>query len=234
LNAVSPELFFWFTRKFPSIHLILFFVFFIVLILCAIRLFKFLFAGKTLPTIKAEIVDDAGMIEMPGRREIKEEKRMAKDIRKEVIEEIHEAKEIIHILRTIIKALQHDGITAKNKPAIQRGVEGILKAEHEIESQLKQQNDQLLSLQSSSDPEIKSAVDEFKKREGIAIRHLKDFRYQLQQGIMALRGNNSYLAVTHFDSARTYERKLKSMLKALKQQEERILKLVKRDEKKAR
>jgi len=233
-NAVSPEMFVWFIERFPTIHLILLFVFFAAVILSAIKLIRLFSGGRSLPGIKTDMVDGQGMIDAPGRRELKEERNAAKELRHETIEELHEAKEIIHILQTIIKALEQDGITAKNKPAIQRGVEGILKAEHEIESQLKHQNEQLLSLQSATDLEIKSAVEEFRKRESIAIKHLKDFRYQLQEGVSALQNNNTAQAITHFDSARAYERKLRSMLKALKQQENRILKIVKKDERKAK
>ncbi len=65
--------------------------------------------------------------------ELKVEEKAAKEIKRELKTEFKETKEIVHILKLIIKALQHDGITADNKPVISRSLEGILKAEHEIE-----------------------------------------------------------------------------------------------------
>jgi hypothetical protein len=237
MNAVSPQVMGYFVEKFPTLHIVLWIMSMVAFIYLVISVFTKVIPGARIAAVlrpKRGVMDDSGMIDMPGKRELKEEKRAAKEIRKDIISELHEAKEIIHILGTVISSLESDGITAMNKPAIARGVQGVMKAEHELELQLKRQNDFLLSLQSATDPQVQAGVLEFRKREKLAVTLLQNFRYQLQEGISALQVNNAGQAVTHFVSARIYEKRLKSMLKALKKQEERILKLVKKDQKKAK
>ena len=234
LNAVSPEIFIWFIKKFPTIHLVLLLLFLATAVIVIRKTFMLLFKGFKLPgrvpntnISNDNIVTEA--IDLPGKQELKEEKTATKQLKKETKLELKEAKTIIHILEMIIKTLQHEGVTNVNKQKMMDALTKILYAEHDIEAHMKQQQDMILKLESATDKDIKAVIAEFKRMQGLAVNRLKEFRFRLKLGSNSINGNQTEIAIDNLNQARVHERKLKSLLKVLKKLEGKILRLIKKD-----
>jgi hypothetical protein len=236
LNAVSPEIFNWFIEMYPTLHLILFIIFMLSIGIVIVRLFKGLMpkikiqrTPKMNPKIKETIAEPH--LERPGKLELKDEKKAAKEIRKETNTELKEAKTIIHILQIIIKRLHREGITAQNKPDFAKAITKISRAEHVMEIEIGEQKTRFERLESATNPMIQKEVQKLEKLQSEAINDVKNFKYRLHEGISGLRANDKEHSILHLSEAERVESDLKGKLRELKREEKRILKRIKKDEK---
>lgn len=238
LNAVSPELFVWFLEKFPTLHVLLFVIFILSALIVIFCLMRGLIPKVIIPripkmnkSIKETIAEPH--LDRPGKLELKDEERAAKEIKKETKTELKEAKTIIRILRTIISRLEKEGVTSENKPEFAHAITKIINAEHDIETKIKEQKTRFERLESATDPVIRAEVAELEKLQALAISDVRDFKYRLQEGIAGLRANDRGHSILHLSEAEKLEKDLKDRLKQVQHEEKRILKLIRKDEKQA-
>ena len=167
----------------------------------------------------------------PGRIELKEEKKAAKEIKKETKTELKEAKTIIHILAMILRRLRREVLDVETREEFATAIKKIINAEHTIEQEISAQKGRFEKLESSSDHDIQKEVQSLEKLQVKAIADVKDFRYKLNEGISALQISDKANASFHLSKAKDIETDLKKQLKRLKAEENRIIGLIKKDEK---
>ena len=230
INSVSPQMFSWFLEKFPTLALLFTICFFIALFIVLSKLISIIKGqGFSLPFKFSKDKLAAPNVDAPGKMELKQEKKGAKEIRSDIGDEIDDTKTINHGLKHLINIIRKHGLDdeVQRKHAI-RSVNEILKAEHDIEIKMKDISNLMVKQEASSDPEINKACQEMKKLFKVAVELIQTFRYYLREGIAATHKKLSGVAINFFEKAKKYEKELHIMLGFLEKNEKRILRLIKR------